>query len=313
MNQPNLWALAARTVTADQAAVLVAIVGHHGSVPGKTGAMMVVTPDEIQGTVGGGLVEHQLIEMARSGPENQILPFAHDGDSTDSICSGHQTIAVLPLNTAHLAQLEMLAEIEAEGRPGMLSLGPDGPNVNPGITGPASLTEGENSWRFSMPIGPQDTLTIVGGGHVGLALSRVMSTLPFRIVVLDDREDLPTLAQNSWAHATHTIQWSEVAEAVVKGDRSWVVIMTRGHLHDTTVLRRLLPLNLHYLGMMGSAAKVRQVFDLMEREGLKPSDLSHVHAPIGIPIKSHTPEEIAISIAAEIIQVRNGAPAGTYQ
>ncbi len=305
MTQSKHWALAARTVKQDQPAVLVAIVGHHGSVPGKTGATMVVTDDQIEGTVGGGLVEHQLIELARSGPENQILPFAHDGESTQSICSGHQTIAVLPLLSEHLPQLITLAELEAAGSPGMLTLGPEGPSVDRDPVGPTLLTEKEEDWRFTMPIGPLDTLTIVGGGHVGLALSRVMATLPFRIVVLDDREDLPTLAQNTWAHAIHQIQWSKVADAVAEGDRSWVVIMTRGHLHDTEVLRNLLPLDLHFLGMMGSAAKVKQVFTKMEAEGLAPADLKRVHAPIGVQVNSHTPEEIAISIAAEIIQVRN--------
>jgi len=305
MTQSKYWALAARTVKKDQPAVLVAIVGHHGSVPGKTGAMMVVTPDQIEGTVGGGLVEHQLIELARGGPENQILPFAHDGESTESICSGHQTIAVLPLSRPHLPQLETLAELEAEDTPGMLTLGPDGPGVDRGAVGPPLFTENEEHWRFTMPIGPLDTLTIVGGGHVRLALSRVMATLPFRIVVLDDREDLPTIAQNSWAHSIRRIQWSNVAQSVAEGDRSWVVIMTRGHLHDTEVFRNLLPLDLHYLGMMGSEAKVHQVFEKMEAEGLHPADLERVHAPIGVPVNSHTPEEIAISIAAEIIKVKN--------
>lgn len=305
MTQSKHWALAARTVKDNQPAVLVAIVGHHGSVPGKTGAMMVVTPDQIEGTVGGGLVEHQLIELARSGPENQILPFAHDGDATDSICSGHQTIAVLPLSKLDLLQLGTLAEMEAADSPGMLTLGPDGPSVDSGPVGPTLLTENEKHWQFTMPIGPQDTLTIVGGGHVGLALSRVMAALPFRIVILDDRQDLPTIAQNTWAHDIHQICWSEVAQSVVEGDRSWVVIMTRGHRHDTEVLKKLLPLDIHYLGMMGSAAKVRQVFTKMEAEGLDPGDLKRVYAPIGVPISSHTPEEIAISIAAEIIQVRN--------
>jgi xanthine dehydrogenase accessory factor len=305
MQQPSHWDLAARAVSQDQPTVLIAIVGHHGSVPGKTGAMMVVTPENVAGTVGGGLVEHRLINLARSGPQNQILPFAHDGEASDSICSGQQTIAVVPLTPSHLAQLEILSEMEAEGTPGMLTLGPKGPSVDRGSIGPTLLTEEEENWHFTMPIGPLDTLTIIGGGHVGLALSRVMSALPFRIVVLDDREDLATLSQNTWAHEIRRIRWSEVAAAVPQGNRSWVVIMTRGHAHDTRVLTKLLPLDLRYLGMMGSAAKVRQVFASMEREGVSPQDIKGVHAPIGIAVNSHTPEEIAISIAAEIIQVKN--------
>jgi len=305
MSQRQPWNLAAHAVTKNQPTVLVVIVGHHGSVPGKTGALMVVTPDQVAGTVGGGLVEYQVIELARSGPKIQVLPFAHDGEESESICSGHQTIAVLPLSKQHLAQLEILAELEATGSPGMLTLGPEGPDVDRGRVGPTILTEEDGHWRFTMPIGPLDTLTIVGGGHVGLALSRVMATLPFRIVVLDNREDLPTLNQNTWAHTIQQIRWSEVADAVPEGDQSWVVIMTSGHQHDTEVLRNLLPLDLRYLGMMGSAAKVRQVFKAMRASGVAALDLERVHSPIGVAVHSHTPEEIAISIAAEIIQVKN--------
>ncbi len=305
MTRSKHWDLAARTVKRNQPAVLVAVVEHQGSVPGKTGAMMVVTPDTLEGTVGGGLVEHQLIELGRQDPEVQLLPFAHDGEGSDSICSGRQTFAILPLETCHMEALATLSAMDEKGQTGTLTLDPAGPSIEPSVTRPRSFSSGEDSWSFVTPIGPLDTLTIVGGGHVGLALSRVMATLPFRIVVLDDRQDLPTLENNNWAHATQQIRWDEVEQFVLEGDRSWAVIMTRGHRHDTAVLRRLLPLDLRYLGMMGSAAKVRQVFDELEREGIPSADLDRVHAPIGVPIASHTPEEIAISVAAEIIKVKN--------
>lgn len=305
-NRSKHWDLAVRTVMSDQPAVLVAVVEHRGSVPGKTGALMVVTANELEGTVGGGLVEHQLIELSRSGPETHLHPFSHDGKASDSICSGHQTMAVIALTRDHSHQLQVLAEVEAEGKQGTLVLAPEGPSFTPQSNEGIIFSNQTEPWRFQMPIGPQDTITIVGGGHVGLALSRVMATLPFRIVVLDDRNDLPTLAQNSWAHATRQVKWSEVARSVVEGPRSWVVIMTRGHSHDSEVLKNLMPLNLRYLGMMGSEAKVRQVFAKMEKEGVSAADLKRVYAPIGVPIASHTPEEIAVSIAAEIIKVRNG-------
>lgn len=305
MTRSKHWDLAVRAVKRNQSAVLVVVVDHQGSVPGKTGALMVVTPEKIEGTVGGGLVEHQLIELSRQNPAVQLLPFAHDGEESDSICSGRQTFAVLPLDSDHLDALATLSTLDDEGRTGTLTLGPTGPSIEPSVTRARSFTSGHGIWSFVTPVGPLDTLTIVGGGHVGFALSRVMATLPFRIVVLDDRDDLPTLEDNTWAHATQQIRWDHVEQYVLEGERSWAVIMTRGHRHDTSVLKRLLPLDLRYLGMMGSAAKVRQVFSELEGEGISSAELSRVHAPIGVPIGSHTPEEIAISIAAEIVKLRN--------
>lgn len=305
MTRSKHWDLAVRAVKSNESAVLVVVVDHQGSVPGKTGALMVVTPEEIEGTVGGGLVEHQLIELGRRNPEVQLLPFAHDGEGSDSICSGRQVFAILPLESRHLEVLAALSALDAEGRTGTLTLSPAGPSIEPSVTRARSFSSGHGDWSFVTPVGPLDTLTIVGGGHVGLALSRVMATLPFQIVVLDDRDDLPTLEKNTWAHATRQIRWDQVEQYVIEGNRSWAVIMTRGHRHDTSVLKRLLPLDLRYLGMMGSEAKVRQVFDELKGEGVSSAELDHVHAPIGVPIGSHTPEEIAISIAAEIIKINN--------
>ena len=305
MSRTRYWSLAEKALKNGEAVVLVAVVEHHGSVPGKTGAMMVVTPDSVEGTIGGGLVEHLLIERARSAPEIGLFPFSHDGETSDSICSGSQTIAVLPLAPRHLPAVELLAGMEDRGLSGALILTPSGPAAESRVVDAPQLSRTLDDWRFEMPFGPRDTLTIIGGGHVGLALSRIMATLPFRIVVLDDRENLPTLENNSWAHEIHRVSWPEIARHVPEGPRSWVVIMTSGHRHDTEVLRNLLPLELRYLGLMGSDAKVRQVFRTMEAEGVEPSRLAKVYAPIGLPIASHTPEEIAVSIAAEIIKVRN--------
>jgi xanthine dehydrogenase accessory factor len=155
-------------------------------------------------------------------------------------------------------------------------------------------------------MGLEDTLYIIGGGHVSLAFSRIMATLPFRLVVLDNREDLPTMAANRYAHEQHVVDFDHIGDHVAGGDHSWVVIMTFGHVHDRKVLERLLGKDLAYLGLMGSEAKVRQMYAAMEADSIDAKDLERVQAPVGVSIGSHTPEEIAISIAAEIIAVRNG-------
>ncbi|MCD4750847.1 MAG: XdhC family protein [Thermoanaerobaculales bacterium] len=305
MKSESIWTTAVTALDNEESITLVTVVEHHGSVPGTTGAMMIVTPGAVAGTVGGGLVEHELIEMARRGPQAQLFAFSHDGETSDSVCSGDQLFAILPLSADHRMTLTTLENIHRNCSTGTLILTDKGLKAKAGRPKTGSFTRTGNSWSFVMPIGRIDTLTIVGGGHVSLALSRVMATLPFRIVVLDDRAVLPTLENNQWAHEIRHIRWDDVANQISEGENSWVVIMTSGHRHDTDVLQRVIRLDLRYLGMMGSSAKVREVFSVLESEGFSKEELRRAHTPIGIQIGSHTPEEIAISIAAEIIQERN--------
>ena len=132
-----------------------------------------------------------------------------------------------------------------------------------------------------------------------------MATLPFRIVLLDNRENLPTMAANRWAHEQQVVDFNHIGDHIVEGPRSWVVIVTFGHAHDRKVLEGLLGREFAYLGLMGSKNKVRQMYAAMVADGMEESAVAHVRAPVGMAIASHTPEEIAISIAAEIIAHRN--------
>jgi len=201
---------------------------------------------------------------------------------------------------------EILTTLREHGH-GTLVVGPGGVSFTRGGDGERGFHAIESGWIFTDRIGLADTLTIVGGGHVSLALSRVMATLPFKIVVLDNRDGLETMTENRFAHETRVVDFDRVSEHVPTGDRSWVTIMTFGHAYDRIVLERLLDHDLRYLGLMGSAAKIRRLFADLEADGADPAALARVRAPIGLPIASHTPEEIAISIAAEIIAVRNDA------
>ncbi len=207
----------------------------------------------------------------------------------------------------YLAVLEAISSTLAAGGCGVLRLSPAGVSFTSGLKVPTSFVRREDSWLFAETIGTLETLTIVGGGHVALALSRVMAALPLRIVVLDDRPELSTMLENQWAHETRVIAYDDVVEHVPDGDLSYVVIMTHEHANDEAVLGRLATRPYRYLGMMGSPAKVRQLFSNLVAAGLPAESLEQVHSPIGIPIHSHTPEEIAISIAAEIVKVRNSA------
>jgi xanthine dehydrogenase accessory factor len=236
----------------------------------------------------------------------EIYRFLHTPSGGGTLCSGTQDFAIVPLSDRDLDPIQAIVDTTADHRTGTLRLSEeDGIAFEPGETSPHSYVETEKGWSYSGPIGLEDTLFIIGGGHVGLALSRIMATLPFRVVVLDNREDLPTMAANHWAHERRVVDFDRICEHVAEGERSWVVIMTFGHDHDRLVLERLLGRQFAYLGLMGSQAKVRQMFAAMVADGRSQAELEAVRAPVGVPIGSHTPEEIAISVAAEIVAVRN--------
>jgi xanthine dehydrogenase accessory factor len=302
----KIWNHALESVRAGHRTVLVMVVDHHGSVPGTTGASMVVSEAACAGTVGGGTAEHTMIERARGfdgAPE--LVDIEHTPEAHGTLCSGRQTIALVALARSDEPVLATICDTLADGRVGTLRLSRGGIGFDPGATTPQRLTTDAAGFGFAAVLGRLDTLTIVGGGHCALALSRVMATLPFRIVVLDDRPELPTLAANVFADEIRTVNYSELAAHVPEGDRSWVVVMTFGHAHDETALRALAGHRVRYLGLMGSAAKVTQLFSAMRSDGVPADFLASVHAPVGVAIGSHTPEEIAVSIAAEIIRERN--------
>jgi xanthine dehydrogenase accessory factor len=302
----DLWSHALEAVRAGHGPVLVVVAAHDGSVPGTTGASMVVSPSGCAGTVGGGVAEHEMIERARgfSGPP-ELVDLEHTPDGSGSLCSGRQTMALVALSAADEPTLASIRDAVGSGRIGTVRVSSGGISFSAGAAAPTRFVVEPGGWEFATTVGLEDTLTIVGGGHCALALSRVMATLPFRVVVLDDRPELPTLERNEFAHEIRIVDYAQLAEHVPEGDRSWVVVMTFGHQHDETALRALVGHPVRYLGLLGSAAKVQRMFATMRADGVPQEFLELVLAPVGLPIGSHTPEEIAISIAAEIVRERN--------
>ena len=277
----RLWKQALEAVAAGQPAVLVTVVDATGSVPGHVGTRMLVTGAGTAGTVGGGTAEHRMVERARVMPRSaELQAFAHDG-TAGSICAGAQTLALVPLADPDRAPLESLVETLEAGRSGALRLAPGGLAFAPGEHVPTAFDRAAGTWEYRETLGDLDTLVIVGGGHVALALSRVMATLPFRIVVLDNRPDLPTMDANVWADEKRVIDYDDVADHVPTGDRTWVTIMTQGHFYDRDVLVRLVESDLRYLGMLGSSSKVRDLYGRLERGGVPRERLERVSLPGG--------------------------------
>jgi xanthine dehydrogenase accessory factor len=305
---PDPWKFALRALETGERAVLVMVVDHSGSVPGITGTLVVVTPDGQAGTIGGGAAEHTMVDRGRAHQGGAaLIDFVHTPEGDGTLCNGVQKFAVLPLSQTDQTTIQEIVRTLEAHEAGTLVLSPKGISFSPGSTGETRFVGDASGWSFTHSVGLLDTLTIVGGGHVALALSRVMATLPFRIVLLDNRTDLQPMDDNPYAHHKQVVDYGEIARHVPEGERSWVVVMTFGHTHDRQVVENLLNHEVRYLGLMGSAVKVKRLFADMEAQGADPEALARVRAPIGMAIRSHTPEEIAISVAGEIIGLRNGA------
>ena len=156
------------------------------------------------------------------------------------------------------------------------------------------------------PIQSRPTLVIAGGGHIALPLARLGSTLGFSVVVIDDREEY---ANNERFPEAQTVICQDFDTALSKvriTPHTYIVIVTRGHKHDELVLKNVISSEAAYIGMIGSRTKVRTIFENLRRRGIAEHAIKQVHAPIGLDIGAETPEEIAVSIMAEIIKLRRG-------
>ncbi len=156
------------------------------------------------------------------------------------------------------------------------------------------------------PIEPSPELYVVGAGHVGYHLATMAQDVGFQVHVVDDREKFAS--RERFPNATEVITedipaWLERTKLPA---HAYVVIVTRGHTNDLDALRALAPRELRYVGLIGSRAKVARISDQLLSEGMAPEVLKQVHAPIGLEIGAVSPQEIAVSILAELIAVKHG-------
>lgn len=159
---------------------------------------------------------------------------------------------------------------------------------------------------FIEPVEASPDVYVFGAGHVGYWVAKMANDVGFRVHVIDDREKF-----------ANTERFGDGIDVVVENIPAWIeqhplppaayaVIVTRGHTHDLDALRALSAQRLRYLGLIGSKAKVRRIFDELLREGASDESLQGVHAPIGLDIGAITPQEIAVSIVAELIAAKHG-------
>jgi xanthine dehydrogenase accessory factor len=153
------------------------------------------------------------------------------------------------------------------------------------------------------PIFPDPTLFIFGAGHVGRAVAKAAQSIGFRVAVVDDRGQYANPERFPGAEAFYVNSWEESLKKISINDASYLFIATRGHQFDLVCLRAAIQSPAKYVGLLGSRKKAKTLFDILEKEGVDPSRFERVLVPAGIDIGSETPEEIAVSIAAELIAV----------
>ena len=158
------------------------------------------------------------------------------------------------------------------------------------------------------PFLPVPRCILLGAGHVAQHVSRIASLAGFRISVADDRAQYSNRERFPDADEIVSAEWEEIFERITPGGFDYLVIVTRGHKEDMTVLRWAVLGDARYIGLIGSRRKVLSIYSVLEEEGVPREKLERVHAPIGVEIGALTPEEIAVSIVAELVAVRRGAP-----
>ncbi len=203
-----------------------------------------------------------------------------------------------------LEVIQVAREVIAKEKPQTLSFNL---TQRPGID--AGMVCGGSLDIFIEPIVPSPTLYIFGAGHTGLATYRVARSAGFDVVIVDEREAFANRERFPDAKAIIVAELEVAALQIAPNPASYIVSLTPGHLTDLRVLRWAVGTQARYIGMMGSRRKVTGIYQELQKEGVPAERLADVHAPIGLEIGADNPEEIAISIVAELIACRRNCSA----
>jgi xanthine dehydrogenase accessory factor len=315
----HTWKFIADSLLKKREVMLLCVVESKGSSPGRQGFMMAVASNKkMHGTIGGGIMEEKFVELAlkklidESTEMPKVKKQIHNKkvakNQSGMICSGEQSIAMYHFKSTDIEVVKSIVECLSQKKNGRFTLTESSIDFSSKI--PASdyslKIVSESKFTYQEKVGFKNELYIVGAGHCSLALSKLFSDMDFRIHLYDNRENLNTLNHNTFAHQVIIVDdYSKMSKRIQSGKNKYVVIMTVGYRTDELVLKSLINNDFAYIGMLGSKAKIKKLFTQLKDENVDQEKLKKVHAPIGINIKSETTTEIAISIAAELIAVKN--------
>lgn len=303
--------------------VMCTIVDSAGSSPRGAGARMALLPDSTWlGTVGGGAVERLVQQHAAQVMDGtaqgglEYYSLGGEASRTGMVCGGAVTVCIQSLGREQLTTLERLTEFLKSGRPCLLLINNIKQAPSLVVYGEGELPE-ELSQRpqtaplledgvYTEPLGRDGVLYLFGGGHVGQALAPMLSQVGFRVVVFDSREEIAQPQNFPGAEQVVLGSFDNIGEQVQITSQDYAVVMSPGHQHDLEVLCQVLAQKPCYVGCMGSRKKRAFLWSELERRGFSREQIEAIHLPIGLDIGGETPAEIAVSVTAQLIQVRAG-------
>ncbi|RPI76575.1 MAG: XdhC/CoxI family protein [Desulfobacteraceae bacterium] len=312
---------------------------------------LILEDHTIIGTIGGGLLEHQAVQKAAEVMEqgrSLILQYQLKGEEiarSEMLCGGEVDVFLEPIFPEDYEAKEIFNRIAAlceQGLKGTLAtrilsgLSHDDPGMralleaNGTVIGPVDALFGLDQKKygsikksillqkssdapliFQEPVEPDAVVYIFGGGHISTFVVPLAKMAGFRVVVIDDRREFANKERFPGADEIMLIPFLEVFHHLEIGATSYIVIVTRGHTYDRDVLRMALQTKPAYIGMIGSKRKRDLIYQALRSEGVEQEKIDRVHSPIGLAIGAETPEEIAISIVAELIRERSRSQGGS--
>ena len=308
--------------------VLVAVAESKDSTPRKAGTLMLVSADGLAcGTIGGGAIEAHGIACARRLLGSTVHRFENMGleERLGMVCGGSASLLYVPICGGSAVWAEVAGELLrcfGQRTPAYLALSCDDDLQQSGegvalLDADGALLAGDgvapgdqvcgqkgrcvvNGWLM-LPVPLPVRAVVFGGGHVGSATVSALSRVGFSCTLFDCRPEFANAGNSHGAQQVVVGDYSDIAASLTFDERDYVLIMTYSHQHDFAVLEQVLRQPLAYVGFMGSRRKIATARERMLEAGISESVLNAVHMPIGLDIKAETPEEIAVSIAAECI------------
>jgi xanthine dehydrogenase accessory factor len=313
--------------------IVATVVNKSGAAPREEGAKMFVGEDKkTYGTIGGGKLEAEVIDEALRGMESAKVRLYHirmDAKAVEDegmLCGGNVDVLLEPILDKHKTVYERIRGFEKQGIRAVIVTRFDQTTLEKSVIDPngdiwgdglekeetAKLRDFWNEHRVRFinndtivePLSAFSNLYIFGGGHVSQFLSKVAKLVDFNVTVIDDREEFANRERFPEADTIIVEDFNKAFNSLDFTTNSYIVIVTRGHSHDALVLEKSIEQPTCYIGMIGSKRKVRMVLEHLREKGIQKEILESIHAPVGIDINSETPQEIAVSIVAELIQVR---------
>ena len=324
----------AQRLRAGEDLVLVTVVASSGSTPRGAGSRMLISKTgRICGTIGGGAVEYRSEQLAqevlqsRKSREQSFLLTKNDVQDLGMICGGDVQVffhflaagdaSVLALAEEAEAlfaeghDLWLVSELSAGGRLGLYSrergfVGIDAPEALLDAMRRRPVREELDGRDFYVEqIQSSGRVLVFGCGHVAQALVPVLAKVGFRCVAMDDRPEFARADLFPDAADVRLIDFTNIAASVTITEEDYLCVMTRGHAFDAVVQAQAMQSPACYIGVIGSRKKIAGVTARLKEEyGFADADFERVTSPIGLAIRAETPEEIAVSIAAQLIALR---------